>query len=553
MDVTEALRQQRHRCMFLRERLQKLGDQHYDADAALIVRQNPFFPRFNGHSVGQQSLEYALLLLHSDDRTYGTDDAGVANRILRKILDYQNLDPSSETYGNFYWMTHWDRVKDQNAVSFLTSGLIYAYLNFPDKLQDKTKTALEKAFPDLLAGIRSHKVRWQYTNIFFLNLGGLISLFRVLDDPSIHQEAENDFQMWLEGTADDGFHEFNSPTYTPVTLYGLEFAWTNTPDKAFRTQLERTMDLFNYQLALNLTPTGFLGGAPARAYQNDALYGTGWTAFHAHIKFGTPCPVLNADTDSTMFANLTLSDYVPPKPIRTLATDKAGATEIQERTVSLGSRRTHLMTPHYSLASQSMERVGGHSPPSYVLLVRNAPDLRKSVPFLPDDTFMHQPGATFQSRQIGNRIVGKLQYKLEERQRFLDDPTYICRPSVLFGLKESIREVRVGNVDWAGGDVQLLPGQSVAVSYGDLYLGVTTLPLSETGEPAPNRLLLTYTEDGELRLRITIHGGPDLCPENNPVDVLTFIETRISGESDTLADFARDLAAWHLSTTETSF
>ncbi|MCZ6632946.1 MAG: hypothetical protein O7G87_06030, partial [bacterium] len=32
-----------------------------------------------------------------------------------------------------------------------------------------------------------------------------------------------------------------------------------------------------------------------------------------------------------------------------------------------------------------------------------------------------------------------------------------------------------------------------------------------------------------------------------------FIETRISGESDTLADFARDLAAWHLSTTETSF
>ena len=64
-------------------------------------------------------------------------------------------------------MTHWDRVKDKNAVSFLTIGLVYAYLNFQEKREKETKAGLERSFPKALLGIRGHKVRWQYTNIFF--------------------------------------------------------------------------------------------------------------------------------------------------------------------------------------------------------------------------------------------------------------------------------------------------------------------------------------------------------------------------------------------------
>ncbi|MYB56067.1 MAG: hypothetical protein F4X51_06730 [Gemmatimonadetes bacterium] len=112
------LRKQHQRDAILRDRMRKAFDMAYDTDAALIVRWNPFFPRFNGHTVAQQSLDYAILLLLSDDRTYGTDDAGEANRIIRRILDHQDLRPKSETFGNFFWMTHWDRVKDKNAVSF---------------------------------------------------------------------------------------------------------------------------------------------------------------------------------------------------------------------------------------------------------------------------------------------------------------------------------------------------------------------------------------------------------------------------------------------------
>ena len=543
MEADTEIRKQHQRDAILRDRMRKAFDMAYDTDAALIVRRNPFFPRFNGHTVAQQSLDYAILLLMSDDRTYGTDDAGEANRIIRRILDHQDLRPKSDTFGNFFWMTHWDRVKDKNAVSFLTIGLVFTYVNFQDKLEDNTKAALERAFPNVLLGIRGHKVRWQYTNIYFLNLGGLVGLARVLDDPSIHAEAVADFNTWVEGTSEDGFHEFNSPTYTPVTLSGMEAAWAYTSDGEFKDRLRRTMDLITYQMALNLMPGGFLAGAAARAYQGDTLNGSIGAASYAHVKFGTPAPAEPAALKSSLF------DYVPPEPVRSLANEMADGTEIHDRGISLGSRRTHVITQAYGLASQSLQSVGGHSPPSYILLARNSKAPRPSVPFLPDESFTHQPCATFLSRQNGSQVIGRLYYDLQEEQRskFLDDPTFICEPRVLFGLRDQIESVRIGNVDWGGKPVSLLPGQSVAVSYGDIYLGVVVLLLDCDGQGIRSRATLAYGEDGELRLRVRLHGGEDVQQEDNPLVALLYVEVQVPEESHPLETFADRLSGWQLS------
>ena len=372
------------------------------------------------------------------------------------MLEGQDLRPDSETFGNFFWMTHWDRVKDRNAVSFITIPLVYAYLDSQDKLTPETKSSMEAAFPNVVEGIRNHTARWQYTNIYSLNLGGLVALSHALDDASIEAEAAEAFDVWVRGTSADGFHEFNSPGYTPVTLHGLEAAWTYARDTQFRDQLKRTMDLITYQLALNMLPNGFLAGAPSRAYQNDALHGTSaGAAIYGHIKFGTPCP---PDASNV---RLTLFDYVPPDGVRTLAREKAGISEIHDRGVSLGSRRTHVLTPDWSLASQCLQTVGGHSPPSYILLVRNKTEERVSVPLIPDESFLHMPCATFTSRQEGARVVGRLHYERpeDEEERFLNDPTFYCEPRVLFGLRDPLREVRIGNVDWGGGDIQLRSGR----------------------------------------------------------------------------------------------
>jgi len=543
MNADTALREQRSRGAFLRERQRRQNDTDYDPDVALLRSFSPFFPRFTGH-MRTASIWYAVLLLLSDDRTYGTDDAGEANHIIRRVLEGLDLRPDSDTFGNFFWMTHWDRVKDKNAVSFITIPLVYAYLNFQEKLRDETKAALEQAFPNVLKGIRGHKVPWTYTNIYFLNLGGLVALSRALDDPSVESEAADDFQAWVEGTASDGFHEFNSPGYTPVTLSGMEAAWAWAKDGAFRDSLGRTMDLITYQLALNMLPNGFLGGAASRAYQNDALHGTrSGAAVYGHIKFDTPCPPDAGNVNHTVF------DYVPPESVRRLAGEKVGVAEIHDRGLSLGSRRTHVITPRYSLASQCLQKVGGHSPPSYVLFVRNDDRDRVSVPFIPDESFTHQPCATFESRQDRTRVVGRLHYELPEgeEKRFLNDPTFYCEPRVLYGLRDQIEEVRIGNVDWGGREVRLDPGQSVAVSYGDVHLGVVPLLLDANGKPVAGRARLAYGEDNELRLHLRLYGGPELEPGERPIDALLYVEVREPGDGDDLAAFARHLAEWRLS------
>jgi hypothetical protein len=547
VETAAALRAQRQRAIDFRRRLRRLGDQNYDTDAALVRTFSAFFPRFTGHTTVQLSLEYAMLLLQSDDRLYGGDDAIEANRIIQQVLKYQDLREGSESFGNFYWMTHWTHPKDRNAVSFLASGLVYVYLTFPHKLWDETRAALERAFPDVLVGIRNHKVRWQYSNIYFLNIAGLVGLSRVLDDLSAHDEAVRDFDMWLGETAKDGIHEFNSPNYTPVTLWGMEAAWAHTPDAAFRDRLERTMDVVTYQLALNLFPNGFLGGTPSRAYRDDALYGTGWTSVYAPLKFGPPLTFPPENPSITLaFTNMTLYDYVPPAPIRELASHKPEYLEIHDRVISTGGRRTHVMTPASSFASQTDGRVGGISPPFYVLLVRHAPGLRRSVPFLPDESHSRQPAAGFLSRQEGNRLVGRLDYEPteEERARLLEDHTYVCEPRVLFGLREHIYDVRIGNVDWAGGDVSLLPGQAVAISYGDLFLGVSALALDRAGNPVPGRTTLAYGENGELRLHLRILGGREYHPTDESVEVLLFAHVTESTRS--LADYADWLIGWRL-------
>jgi len=546
-DEQAALTQQRHRGITLRHRLRPLGDELYDADAALLRQFNPFFPRFCGHMVGQNSLEYALLLLHSDDRVYGTDDAGEANRILRRILEHQVLDPDADSYGNFLWMTHWDRVKDANAVAFLVPGLIYAWLNFPEKLDDSTKAAMQRQFPAMLAGVHGRKIQWTYSNIFFLCMGALEGLARVLGDDATHQTAVRAFDEWLEGTARDGFYEFNSPTYTPVTLIGMEAALTYTTDDVFRERLRRTMDVYTYQLAQNLMPTGFLGGAASRAYQRDVLHGTGHAAPWAHVKLGTPLAI--GPHDRLMFVNHTLYDYVPPPQVRALVVDRPDPMVICDRNSAMASRRTHVVTSSYGLASQCMERVGGHSPAAYVLMVRNTDAPRPSLAIVPDESFSHLPCASFQSRQSDSRVVGRLWYDLPDDQRdhFLEDPTFVCEPRVLFGLRDQIEEVRVGNVDWGGRPVQLRAGQSVAVSWGDLFVGLTLTLTDAEGEPREGKAQLAYDEDGELRLRVLLLGGTEMAPDDEPLQALLIFDTHVPAEGETLGDYAEWLSCWELS------
>lgn len=56
METDTELRKQHQRDAILRDRMRKAFDMAYDTDAALIVRWNPFFPRFNGHTIARPAI-----------------------------------------------------------------------------------------------------------------------------------------------------------------------------------------------------------------------------------------------------------------------------------------------------------------------------------------------------------------------------------------------------------------------------------------------------------------------------------------------------------------
>jgi hypothetical protein len=562
---SHALAAQRQRAKNVRARLLEFGRGFYDPNAALI-RSYSF-----GHVVAEASLQYALLLIDSvpptpQPRSDGSGDhreswwrgpdefaawsweeAGrlsEANRILRAILNNQDVEPASATFGNFKWRPHWATVKDLNAVSFLASGLAHAYMSAAERLDPTTRRALEERLPMVLAGVRRHKVPWQYTNIFFLNLSALVTVGRAIGDPSAEREARDDLRQWLEGTGQEGFHEFNSPTYTPLGLYALEAAWTYVNDAELRNTLQRTLDLFAYLVALNMLPNGFLGGAAARAYRFDALYGTGMSAFYGHVKFGTPLLPDDPQRISLLSANVALFDYVPPEPVRQLATHKPELLEVHDRLVRPDNRRAHFITSQYSIASQSAADLA-HPPPPYVVIVRNSGDLRRSIVLLADESFGYGAAPAFHSRQWGSTVVGRLRYV---RSSGVDganrDEIGTHEPRLLLGLRSDIRDVRVNGVAWTGSAIRLRPGHSVAVSYGDVYLGILADTVGPDGKQVSRELTLEYGVDAELRVRFKLGGAPERPPDP-PADLLLLIDA-VEG-STPFDDYVGWLGGWKLS------
>ncbi|MFW6437939.1 MAG: hypothetical protein ACOCZ7_02900, partial [Armatimonadota bacterium] len=310
-----------------------------------------------------------------------------------------------------------------------------------------------------------------------------------------------------------------------------------TPDADFRARLGRALDYLNYQLAVNLFPTGFPAGAASRAYLRDLIRGNTNGMYWAHVKFGTPLrdfPMAEQHQARLGCANYTLHDYVPPAIARQLATSHREDT-IGDRTIALNSRRTHVMRPRWSLASQTVPRVRGHSPSPYLLLVRDTGAERASVVIAPDETFTHRPCAGFDSAQDGGLVVGRLHCEPtdEEREKAAADPEYICEPRVLFGRRDAVTEVRVGNVDWGGSRVAVQPGQAIAVAFEGLKVGLIALPVDAGGSPVDGRMLLSYGEDDELRLSVVMFGG-----EQEPVDVAILATVSEMTPDEDMREFA---------------
>lgn len=94
---------------FLRDGAIGYGDKNIDPKTNLVRRVDAHHNRLD---ICQSSLEYAAALLAAGQQVER------ANAVLSAVLDHQDIDENSPTFGNFRWWHDEERVHDHNAVAF---------------------------------------------------------------------------------------------------------------------------------------------------------------------------------------------------------------------------------------------------------------------------------------------------------------------------------------------------------------------------------------------------------------------------------------------------
>ena len=109
----------------LRDGAIRYGDANFDPQTNLVRRVDAHHNRLD---VCQHSLEYAAALFNAGRR------ADRANAVLAAVLDHQDVDQRSATFGNFLWWHGETRVRDRNAVCFMSPWLSHIALEYGGQL-----------------------------------------------------------------------------------------------------------------------------------------------------------------------------------------------------------------------------------------------------------------------------------------------------------------------------------------------------------------------------------------------------------------------------------
>lgn len=237
------------------------GNTHYDPQAHLVRRVD------GGHNqldVCQHSLEYAAALLSADEQL------DRANAVISAVLDHQDLAEGSPTFGNFRWWHGEQRVRDRNAVCFMSPWLVHILLEYGEKLSTETTRRLKAALPHCVCGVRAHGSGPDYTNIWLLKAASMVMLGRALDQAELQADGAARLDRWIELVARQGIGEYNSPCYNAVDVYALEWIYHYTSDEALRNKAAACLDYLYADVFQHWHwEAGIGAGTHSRAYERD--------------------------------------------------------------------------------------------------------------------------------------------------------------------------------------------------------------------------------------------------------------------------------------------
>jgi len=247
---------------------------HYDSSQRML--RIPFSsPGYHTTLTGgwvhptRDSLTYAVSLMDSEDGA----DHEIALGIIDRVLDLQDIDPASKTYGIWSWFLEEPLAQmsppDWNWADFCGAQLIETTLTHgalqPYPLSDRIRASIIHA----ARSIERRNVNPGYTNIAIMGSFVVLTAAELFDLPDLHAYGLAKFRRFHAYTLEQGgFSEYNSPTYTLVALeeLGRILRYVQDPDvHQMASGLYRTAwaEIANHFHA----PTRQWAGPQSRAYQ----------------------------------------------------------------------------------------------------------------------------------------------------------------------------------------------------------------------------------------------------------------------------------------------
>lgn len=265
---------------------------YYDQTATLVTRTRPSDDGDGDpttvHAL-RPSLSYGVALLDTGDPHL----AERAHAVIAEVLCHQETDPKCPYYGCWPYDAEGSLSDgspvDLNWAAFLGRELVYLLADHPDRLPGDLDERVERALDRAAACIDDRTVIPGYTNIATMSAYVLVMAGTLLGDDARLAAGRQRLRELVGYTRyHDGFTEYNSPTYTVITLgeVGRMLGYFEaTADRA----LARVLNDYAWRsIATHYhPPTARLAGPHSRAYDDEFHDDEGGTSLRSIIAAGT--------------------------------------------------------------------------------------------------------------------------------------------------------------------------------------------------------------------------------------------------------------------------
>ncbi len=187
----------------------------------------------------RSSLNYAVALLDSGQEEWRER----AEAILRRVIALQDQDPGSRTYGIWPWFLEEPLSRmsppDWNWADFCGVALLQVALDHRDRLTPEVAGLVDEAIRHAARSIQRRNVGPAYTNIAIMGTYVTLVAGELYGWEDLLAYARARWWRFYEFTlSNDGFTEYNSPTYTVVALKELRRMVQHVRDAEVRRQAE---------------------------------------------------------------------------------------------------------------------------------------------------------------------------------------------------------------------------------------------------------------------------------------------------------------------------